>query len=130
MKRIEEGFTKVRCDVTKFSDESGRLSDRIRMVGPLVMFCGVYHGEEKVKKVVPYCEIMVDLHVLLCSFLFMGYQFSLLYVLPPDSCPATSVAYYYLRETHFSARTTSMRTTLVRELSIHLYSGKIIFMFC
>ena len=29
--------------MTKFSDESGRISERIRMVGPLVMLCGVYH---------------------------------------------------------------------------------------
>lgn len=73
--------------------------------------------EEKVKRVVQYCEIMVDLHVLLCSFLFMGYQFSLFYVLLPILAPplpqhilSTSLrdslqCESYLNENHFNAST-------------------------
>lgn len=94
------------CDVTKFSDESGRLSERIRMVGPLVMFCGVYHGGKGKKSGTvlrnnggsPCASLLISIHgvsvlTALCS--------------SPDSCPATSIAYIIHLFT---------RLTLVREL--------------
>lgn len=102
--------TKVMCDVNKFSDESGRLSDRIRMVGPLVMLCGVYHGGKGKKgggTVLrnnggsPCASLLISIHgvsilTALCS------SFPIL--APPRKCRILSTSW----RTHFSARTISM----------------------